>query len=266
MGLTPADSGDCRLNGQTLDRRRSPLRRIAGLVPQHIALYPSLSGMENLQLFAGLLWQDRQQRQAAIKEASEMADLGEAMAIQVGKYSGGQKRRLNLAVGLLGKPQILFLDEPTVGIDPQSRHFILDAIRHLSRERGMTVVHTTHYMEEVEQLCDDLAIIDHGKVLINQALDEALLSPSASGPLEIRLASPPDRQQLDRLEKAGLKPLRLSGRRIYFSKPETTQGLSQGLSQLLDTLHQQDLKVSAVRSGASLEQLFLALTGHELRE
>jgi len=262
MGLTPANAGGFLLSGRPLDRSRSALRQIAGLVPQHIALYPSLTGQENLDFFAGLLWARRSKRQRAVERGARIADLGEALHYRVEQYSGGQKRRLNLAVGLLSEPRLLLLDEPTVGIDPQSRHFILQSIRGLCRDEGMTVIHTTHYMEEVEQLCDDVAIMDEGRVLLNDSLEQALKQARSLGRLQLRLEGPASGATLAALEQQGIAVESLRDHELWLDLADCPLSLS-AITALVED---QGQVISTLRYGASLETLFLSLTGRGLRE
>ena len=262
MGLTPADKGDIRLNGEALDRQRRALRQIAGLVPQHIALYPNLTGRENLRFFAGLLWSETDKRHRAMDRCSAIADLGENLDRRVERYSGGQQRRLNLAVGLLGEPALLFLDEPTVGIDPQSRNFILEAIRRLREKEGLTVIYTTHYMEEVESICDDVAIIDQGRILLHAELGQALQQARTLGQMRIQLDSPPSTELLSALSATGTNVEQPGERELLLRLPE--QGPSAG--KLIGLIEQSRHRVEQLRYGASLESLFLSLTGRALRD
>jgi len=262
MGLTAADDGEIRLNGETLDRQRRALRKIAGLVPQHIALYPSLTGRENLRFFAGLLWSNPEQRRRAMDRCATIADLGENLDRRVERYSGGQQRRLNLAVGLMGEPALLFLDEPTVGIDPQSRNFILDTIRRLREEDGLTVIYTTHYMEEVESICDDVAIIDQGRILLQAELGQALHQARALSQMRARLESPPSAELLSALSSTGTAVEQPGERDLLLRLPE--QGAAAG--ELIRLIEQSGNRVEQLRYGASLESLFLSLTGRALRD
>jgi len=262
MGLTSADSGALELDGKALDRKRRSLRRIAGLVPQDIALYPMLTGRENLDLFSGLLWKKGTNRRQASERCAAIADLGTALGRRVERYSGGQKRRLNLAVGLLGEPRLLLLDEPTVGIDPQSRHFILQSIRRLCDEEGMTVVHTTHYMEEVESICDDVAIMDQGRILLHERLDQALQQARQSSTLRISLALPPGPELLASFEKLSSKLSRYHEEEFLL----TLNTGQQGIQALLQAVESHGNSITTLRYGASLEALFLSLTGRALRD
>jgi ABC-2 type transport system ATP-binding protein len=171
VGLLSADSGMIRIDGNPMPSRAREVRRFIGLTPQDYAFYPRLTVRENLQFFAGAL----QLRGAQKRERMEAAVGATALQSFRGKraqhLSGGLKRRLNLAIGLLNRPRLLILDEPTVGVDPQSRHFILQAIGRIN-DAGTTIIYTSHYMEEVEQLCDDIAVLDAGRLLAHGTLRE----------------------------------------------------------------------------------------------
>lgn len=157
-------SGTLTVLGHDIVRQADAVRRKIGLVPQEIALYPSLSARENLRYFARMLRVGRRRIEERVTECLELVGLLDCADRRVETYSGGMKRRANLAVGILHEPELLFLDEPTVGIDAQSRNLILERLAELNRA-GMTLIYTTHYMEEAQQLCDEIAIIDAGKVI-----------------------------------------------------------------------------------------------------
>ena len=140
------------------------MRRLVGVCPQELALYPELSATDNLVFFGRMAGLSGREAKAAAAEHLESVGLTERARDKVDKFSGGMKRRVNLAVALMSRPQLLFLDEPTVGIDPQSRSHIFDTVEGL-RDDGMTVLYTTHYMEEADRLCDRLAIMDHGQLI-----------------------------------------------------------------------------------------------------
>lgn len=161
-GLLQASAGEIRVDAGA-----------RALVPQDYAFYPRLTVSENLRCFGGVLGFAGAGLKSRIGEVSGIAGLQDFFAKRAEHLSGGLKRRLNLAIGLLNRPRLLFLDEPTVGIDPQSRQFILEAIRRLNAE-GATVIYTSHYMDEVQQLCDTIGVLDEGRLLAHGSLDELL--------------------------------------------------------------------------------------------
>ena len=163
-GLLPPDTGTITIAGHALGRHAYGAKAAIGLVPQEIALYPDLSATENLDFFGRLQGLDRHQRRVRIDEVLDVVGLTDRAADRVGEYSGGMQRRCNIAVGLLHEPQLLVLDEPTVGVDPQSRNQILDSIEALGGA-GLSVLYTTHYMEEAERLCDRIGIMDTGRLI-----------------------------------------------------------------------------------------------------
>lgn len=181
--LLPATGGTAIVAGCDVAEDPSGVRRRIGVVPQEIALYEDLSARENLRFWGRLYGLSREQQSRRTDELLEAVELSEHAGQKVESFSGGMKRRLNLAAGLMHRPEVLFLDEPTVGIDAQARSKILDLIRHLNEE-GLTVLYTTHYIEEAEQLCDRIGVIDRGVLvalgdkeeLIRQVGDEDTIS------------------------------------------------------------------------------------------
>jgi ABC-2 type transport system ATP-binding protein len=205
MGLQKLQTGSMRVAGYDLGADAAPVRALSALVPQDFAYYAGLTGAENLRFFAaiyglaGSRWHERHDYCVRICGL-------EAMLYQrAEQYSGGMKRRLNLAIGLLASPQILYLDEPTVGIDAISRQVILAAIRAL-RTAGVTLIYTSHYMEEVESICDDLAIIDHGQVVAQGSTSE-LLRDKMGTTLVVEFALQPDQLLLGALHSWSARPL-----------------------------------------------------------
>ena len=160
-GVLEADSGEVVVDGLRMTPSAMAAKARIGYVPQDIALYPDLSARENLRFFASLYRMGRRQARERVAEVLDIVGLTERAGEQVQKYSGGMKRRLNIAVGLIHQPRLLILDEPTVGVDPQSRNAIFSSIELLSTA-GMAVLYTTHYMEEAERLCDRVGILDGG--------------------------------------------------------------------------------------------------------
>ena len=158
------DEGDVVIGGHSAAREGDAVRRMVGVCPQELALYPELSATDNLVFFGRMAGLSGREAKSEAAQRLESVGLTERARDKVDKFSGGMKRRVNLAVALMGRPQLLFLDEPTVGIDPQSRSHIFDTVEGL-RDDGMTVLYTTHYMEEADRLCNRLAIMDHGQLI-----------------------------------------------------------------------------------------------------
>ena len=181
-GLLTPDRGDVLVGGQRLAGDTDPAKRRIGLVPQDLALYDELSARNNLRFFGALYDLKGAALNAAIGSALELVGLADRVNDAVKTFSGGMKRRLNLAAGLLHDPDILLLDEPTVGVDPQSRNAIFDNLEVL-KARGKALLYTTHYMEEAERLADRIVVIDHGKVVANDTLAglQTLVAATAGG-------------------------------------------------------------------------------------
>jgi ABC-2 type transport system ATP-binding protein len=184
-GLVTPDAGEVRIRGERLQGDRNPNKRRIGLVPQDLALYEELTARDNLQFFCALFGMSGIPADAAISGALTLVGLADRARDRVGTFSGGMKRRLNLAAGLLHDPDILLLDEPTVGVDPQSRNAIFDNLEELKR-RGKALLYTTHYMEEAERLADRIVIMDRGRVIANDSVARlrAGLPLTARGSLE----------------------------------------------------------------------------------
>jgi ABC-2 type transport system ATP-binding protein len=172
-GLIAADAGTVTVAGQPMTPRTTEPKRHLGLVPQELAIYPDLTGRENLALFGKLQGLRGVELKGRVDEVLTLIGLADRAKDRSKEYSGGMKRRLNIGIGLLNRPTLLILDEPTVGVDPQSRHAILESVEALSGE-GMAVLYTTHYMEEAERLCDRIGIIDSGRLQAEGTRDELI--------------------------------------------------------------------------------------------
>jgi ABC-2 type transport system ATP-binding protein len=170
-GLVTPDAGEVRIAGEALKGDADPKKLRIGLVPQDLALYEELTAQDNLLFFGALFGLSGAAADAAITSVLTLVGLADRRGDRVGTFSGGMKRRLNLAAGLLHDPDILLLDEPTVGVDPQSRNAIFDNLEELKR-RGKALLYTTHYMEEAERLADRVVIIDRGCVIANESVGE----------------------------------------------------------------------------------------------
>ena len=168
--LLQPDEGNAFVAGHSIRTESAAVRRALGVVPQEIALYPTLTAIENLRFWGKMYGLSGKALSEAVEYGLAMAGLEEQGKKRIETFSGGMKRRINIAAGVLHRPQVLLMDEPTVGIDPQSRNHILETVRELNRA-GMTVLYTSHYMEEVEALCDEIAIVDHGRVIAEGTLE-----------------------------------------------------------------------------------------------
>ena len=228
------------------------------LVPQEYAFYSELTVAENLSFFAAAQGINFATLKTRLAETAEITGLTERLQHKASTLSGGLKRRLNLAIGLLNRPRLLLLDEPTVGIDPHSRHFILETIKHINQQ-GTTVIYTSHYMEEVEALCDQIAIIDNGSVLVQGALSE-LLHDQKKQTLTVDLNKPASTAQL----KA------LSQNRVFSHQPLQLIfdiHSNKDVLAVLAELNELKLETNQINYGrGNLETLFLNLTQRSLRD
>jgi ABC-2 type transport system ATP-binding protein len=162
--VLPADSGDIIIGGHSVKNDAEAVRSIIGVCPQDLALYEDLSALDNMVFFGRMVGLSGEESRAQAKKNLELMGLEDRAKGKVSKFSGGMKRRINLAIALMGEPELLFLDEPTVGIDPQSRNHIFENIQNLEK-KGLTVLYTTHYMEEADRLCSRVAIMDGGQII-----------------------------------------------------------------------------------------------------
>lgn len=169
--LIKPDSGNIVFKGQSILKSPKVIQKVLGIVPQEIALYPTLTGYENLKFWGSAYGLKGSILKKRIEEVSEIIGIKDRLKDKIEKYSGGMKRRINIGAALLHNPEILIMDEPTVGIDPQSRNHILETIKELNRN-GMTIIYTSHYMEEVEFLCDRIYIMDEGNIVADGTKDE----------------------------------------------------------------------------------------------
>lgn len=260
-GLLKPDQGRVSIAGIDVWDSPKAAKRILGLVPQDLALYEELTARENLAFWGSLFDLPRAQLKANIDLWLDRVGLKDRAREPVSKFSGGMKRRLNLAIGLVHNPKVVLLDEPTVGIDPQARKNILDIIRDIARE-GTTILFTTHHLEEAESLCDRIAIMDHGKVLETGSVEElaqvvgdgdivTVSGPFTAAGFRAALENEPI-SVLTAAENSGAVSLRPDGMNIV----TLLQKLSEGGIGITDVSIQKP----------SLESVFLKLTGRELRD
>ncbi len=256
-------SGDVKLNGVSILSDPAPMREVLGVVPQDVALYPELTAQENLEFFGSLYGLRGRRLAKAVDDALELVGLADRRKDVIKKYSGGMKRRINIAAALLHDPGFVIMDEPTVGIDPQSRNHILETVRTLNRERGLTVLYTSHYMEEVEQLCDRIYVMDHGKVIAAGSNAEIKGILAADDTIVLQLEA---RNEALVRRLAELPPVR--------QVSETEHGLTlitshdKGVvSQVFRAAEAEGASITSLEvKQPSLEDVFLHLTGRTLRD
>jgi ABC-2 type transport system ATP-binding protein len=255
-GLIRPDSGMVTLDGKT-DPTLVEVRLSLGMVPQTLAIYEELSAEENLRFFGRIYGLSGRRLKERIKGCLEIAGLRQRRKERVSKYSGGMKRRLNMVCSLLHEPPLLLLDEPTVGVDPQSRNSIFDTIEDMKKQ-GRTIIYTTHYMEEAERLCDRVAILDHGKILDMDTVHNLIIKHGGPSRIEAEFEKEPS--DLDKIKQLiGSKNIKLEDKMIRF---ETNQPMES-----LATLNQSGISFKSLKvQMANLEDVFLNLTGRRLRD
>jgi ABC-2 type transport system ATP-binding protein len=262
VGLLTPDSGEVLIEGKPVRSDTDPVKLKVGLVPQDMALYDQLTARDNLTFFAALYSLAGAKAKRAIDEALNLVALSDRAGDKVGTFSGGMKRRLNLAAALLHNPQILLLDEPTVGVDPQSRNAIFENLEAL-KKRGKTLIYTTHYMEEAERLCDRIVIIDHGKVVANDTLEglHQLLPVTNVIAIELDRADGFEPERMLALPEVKSAELEQSTLRVG------VHDLSRGAPGILSWLSENGYSYHHVSSEQpDLETVFLTLTGRSLRD
>jgi ABC-2 type transport system ATP-binding protein len=250
-------SGDATLMGRSIRNDRAAVRQMIGVAPQEIALYPNLTAAENLRFFARIYGVARSELKSRVEELLSFVGLLDRRDDRVGTYSGGMKRRLNLATALVHRPQLILLDEPTAGVDPHSREQILEIVRRL-RDDGNAVLYTTHYMEEAERLCDRIAILNEGKLVAVGTISELLDELEFSEVIELSGLSPRTDALLHTI-KGDYKVERADGLVRLFVR-RAADYLAP-----LQKIVSRDRTVRFKIAPLSLEDLFLQLTGSEIR-
>lgn len=261
-GLLRPDGGTVRVHDHEMRVTRCEAKAHLGLVPQEVALYEDLSGRENLELFGRLQGLGGRLLTQRVDEALELVGLVDRAADRVVEYSGGMKRRCNIGAALVHRPDLLILDEPTVGVDPQSRNAILAGIEEL-RGVGMAVLYTTHYMEEAQRLCERIGIMDQG-VMVAEGTTAELVSLVGRHPV-IRLSGD---GPLDSFVKAALEVDGVVNASDHEGRADVVADVSAALlSHLLDLAERTGVRVGGVQVDApDLEDVFLHLTGKALRD
>jgi ABC-2 type transport system ATP-binding protein len=258
-GLLAPDAGQISLGGQLLAADREAYQHRIGLVPQEIALFEALSATQNVELFASLFGLTRTQLRERVPTVLARVGLLERAGERVDQFSGGMKRRLNIACALVHEPELLLLDEPTAGVDPQSRNAIFETLEGLKRD-GMALIYTTHYMEEAERLADRIVIVDQGRVIAEGRLAELLARLPAAEQLLLQVEGEADPVALQALP--GVRQVQRDGGRLRIAIDSLATSAA-----LLQNINAQGLRLQHLSSGrATLEDVFLHLTGKTLRD
>ena len=260
-GLVRPTGGSASIAGHDVVSASQAARRSLGLVPQDVVLYDELNARENLEFFGGLYGLRGAPLGARVDELLERTGLVEQAGRAVEKYSGGMRRRLNLACGLVHRPRVLLLDEPTVGIDPQARLHILEMVRDIARE-GTTILYTTHYLHEAEELCQRVAIIDHGRILAEGTLEELRATVGERDLVTARgiFDGAAVRVLASRLQ--GAEILSLKENELVLACAQGNEIFGQLVRILAESGEVHEINIRQ----PSLENLFIKLTGRELRE
>ncbi len=278
-GIFPPTSGTARIGGYDIVKQLDQVKRINGLVPQDLALYPTLSARANINFFGNIYGLHGKALKERVDDVLRIVALTDRANDIVDKFSGGMKRRVNIAAGLVHHPRLLFLDEPTVGVDPQSRNHIFESVLQLNRERAMSIIYTSHYMEEVELLCNRVAIIDQGKIV---ALDtiKNLIAMLGGGVIKVGVPRVTD----ELLAQLATLPAVKEATALYPtpSSPEQTEGQEtaatpvvkivaehsqQAVVNVIGFLNGRDIPLTSLEIlEPNLESVFLHLTGKKLRE
>jgi ABC-2 type transport system ATP-binding protein len=283
-GITTPTEGTARIGGYDITTELDEAKKINGLVPQDLALYPTLSARANLRFFGriyGLHGKDLNER---VEDVLRIVALTDRADEPIEKYSGGMKRRINIAAGMVHQPRLLFLDEPTVGVDPQSRNHIFESVLRLNRDRGMSILYTSHYMDEVERLCTRVAIVDQGKIIAMDTV-ENLVAILGGGVVLVGVDKVDNRllnelTALTAVHKATIAPVALAPPPAEGEEPKEAKDSPTFTVVKIETEDSRDAIVNiftylsdndiAVRSleilESNLENVFLHLTGKKLRE
>jgi len=257
-GIVRKDRGEVQVNGLDLDREPAEIRAIGSIVPQSFAFYPTLTVYENLEYFGALYGLKGRMLKTRIARSVDIGSLGAFLRKKAETCSGGMKRRLNLAIGLLPDPQVLYLDEPTVGVDTQSRVYILEMIKQLQNDHKTTLVYTSHYMDEIEQVSNWIAVIDAGRIILHDR-KENILTHTGKASIEIENLNPSLAARMK-----GVEGVLIRGNFLLVDRNEC---FYQNMNRLFSIFEEERVKIRDLVFGyRNLEDLFIALTSGRLRD
>jgi len=260
-GLIDADSGEITVMGQKQSVKSLKARRDIGLVTQEITVFGDLTAAENLRYFGGLYGLRGAELSANVEEMLRFVGLTDRAKKRPGTFSGGMQRRLNIACALVHKPKLVIMDEPTVGIDPQSRNHILESTKEIAKQ-GTTVIYTSHYMEEVQAICDRIAIMDMGRVITEGTIDELVGRVAHEQKVHLTAVQGSDALTVDLQAISGVKQVLANGNN-YIIASATGSG---NVSRIMEIAQRHGGVTAFTEEKANLENVFLTLTGKKLRD
>ncbi|MDQ0271472.1 ABC transporter ATP-binding protein [Cytobacillus purgationiresistens] len=261
-GLLKITKGEIKLLGKDIKKNSKFAKMNIGFVPQDIAIYEDLTAFENVKFFAGLYGLRGEELNQKVTEALAFVGLGDKEKSYPKRFSGGMKRRLNIACAIAHKPKLIIMDEPTVGIDPQSRKHILESVKKLN-ETGCTIIYTSHYMEEVEAICTKIAIIDHGKVIAEGTKEQlkTLITDTKDIWIEVKNSDDIDLEELKNIK--GIRAVQLVNHTIQIHSDAEVNNLNDIILHFM----KMNIEIRSLKENApNLESVFLTLTGRNLRD
>lgn len=260
--LIKPNGGDILYEGEDIIKKPKKIQQKLGIVPQEIALYPTLTGYDNLKFWGHVYGLRGKELKNRVDEVAEIVGLKDRLKDRIEKYSGGMKRRINIGVALLHKPEFLIMDEPTVGIDPQSRNHILDTVLKLNKE-GMTIIYTSHYMEEVEYLCTRVSIMDKGKIIASGTQDELIGIIKGHKKIKLKFDDITD-QLINKLKEIDyITKVKVTKGEIIL----TTENGKEIFKDIISKVSETERNILSIDiNKPNLESVFLHLTGRALRD
>ncbi|MDF2814910.1 MAG: multidrug transporter, ATP-binding protein [Paenibacillus sp.] len=261
-GLLRIHEGEILILGKNIVRHSKFAKSNIGIVPQDIAIYENLTAYENVRFFAGLYGIRGADLHDRVVEALDFVGLGDKHKSFPANFSGGMKRRLNIACAIAHRPKLIIMDEPTVGIDPHSRNYILQSVRKLN-EMGSTIIYTSHYMEEVEEICTRIAIVDHGKIIAEGTKEQlkAIITDTKEVWLEVKSTESVNADKLKAIP--GVRTVAIEENLIKISSDVEVNNLNKLIQHLI--AHEIEIR-SVEEQAPNLETVFLTLTGRHLRD
>ena len=259
-GLLSKDSGDINIFNKPMNKKARDIKKNLGVVPQDIAIYEDLTAYENIAFFASLYGVKGKELKKRVTETLEFVGLKDKAKEYPAKFSGGMKRRLNIACAIVHEPRLIVMDEPTVGIDPQSRNHILDSIKELNR-RGCTIIYTSHYMEEVEAICSNLAIMDQGKVIAEGEKHDLIQKYTDCSTIIVEVHTVEHIEELNKLK--GVQSVVVEENNIIIKRNSN----EMDLQDVIEIITKNNMVIKSIESkNNDLEHIFLSLTGKKLRD